>query len=69
MSVLENIKTENDIDLFVDLLKARIKASLPGKEAQLKMASTSRNKELNFNYNGVSRKGSKKTIEVIIMNY
>jgi len=51
MSVLENIKTENDIGLFVDLLKARIKASLPGKEAQLKMASTVRNKELNFDYN------------------
>jgi 8-oxo-dGTP pyrophosphatase MutT (NUDIX family) len=48
--MLENLKTINDIGLFMDLLKDRIKTSLPGKEAQLKMASTVRNKELNFSY-------------------
>lgn len=26
-------------------------------------------KELNFDYNGVSRKGKKKSVELIIMNY
>jgi 8-oxo-dGTP pyrophosphatase MutT (NUDIX family) len=40
----------NDIGSFISLLQERLKSPLPGKEAQLKMASTVRNKELNFNY-------------------
>ena len=46
----DKIRTKSEIELFIDLLRERIKSPLPGKEAQLRMASTVRNKDLNFNY-------------------
>jgi 8-oxo-dGTP pyrophosphatase MutT (NUDIX family) len=50
MNFLDEIKGERDFERFVNLFKKRIKSPLPGEKAQLKMASTIRNKELNFKY-------------------
>jgi 8-oxo-dGTP pyrophosphatase MutT (NUDIX family) len=50
VNIPDKIRTKNEIELFIDLLRERIKSPLPGKEAQLRMASTVRNKELNFSY-------------------
>jgi 8-oxo-dGTP pyrophosphatase MutT (NUDIX family) len=43
-------KQYKDIDSFIDVLKEQMKSPMPGKAAQLRMASAVRNKELNFNY-------------------
>lgn len=50
MKLTGNIKSLQDIDKFIHSLRERIKLPLPGKMAQLKMASTIRNKELDFTY-------------------
>jgi len=48
--MLRKINTKNEINLFISKLTEKINSPLPGKEAQLKMASTARNRELNYNY-------------------
>jgi 8-oxo-dGTP pyrophosphatase MutT (NUDIX family) len=48
--MLRKINTKNELDLFISELSEKINSPLPGKEAQLKMASTIRNRELNFHY-------------------
>jgi 8-oxo-dGTP pyrophosphatase MutT (NUDIX family) len=50
MNLTGEIKSFHDIDQFVHALTERVKLPLPGKKAQLKMASAIRNKEVDFNY-------------------
>lgn len=50
MNILEKIKNRDDLTHFIDLLENRIKFPLPGINAQLKMASDVRNKNIDFSY-------------------